>query len=112
LKTRSNWNQHSLMHTLAALATMGAFLFLVAAPRVHADDRDKCRQKIEKAEARLDNAIAKHGEHSHEAAERWRELRSEREHCYTTHHEWWSAKDHSWHKDESWKHDDRFPDEH
>jgi hypothetical protein len=74
-----------LLKSFAAIMTMGAFLFVVAAAAVHADEREKCRQRIAKAEARLE-AVTKHGETSKEARERWHELRAEREHCWTSYH--------------------------
>ena len=78
---------------------MTAFLAFTAAPRVHADERSACQHAIEKAEARLDDAIAKRGEHSHEAEERRHELNDERQHCWDKYHEWWNGRDHEWHKD-------------
>lgn len=41
----------------------------------------KCEQRIHNAEARLQNAISKHGEHSRQAEKRRRELEEVREHC-------------------------------
>jgi hypothetical protein len=112
LKTTNAWKHRSLLQTLVAFATMSAFLFLVAAPRAHADERDKCRQRVEKAEGRLNAAVAKHGANSPEARDRWHELRTEREHCWTAYHQWWDGRDHRWRTDPDWDHDDRWPDEH
>ena len=39
-----------------------ALLLFVAAPLMHAYEREKCQHAIEKAEARLDRAIHDHGE--------------------------------------------------
>ena len=111
LKTNESWNnRRGLMQTLAALVTMSAFLFFVVAPVAHADERDKCRQRIEKAEARLNDAVAKHGAKSPEARDRWHELRSEREHCWNAYHQWWDGRDQKWHTEPNWNHDDRWPD--
>jgi hypothetical protein len=110
LNTIKSWDRRSLLRTLAALVTMSAFLFFVVAPRAHADERDKCRQRIEKAEAKLNEAIAKHGSKSSEARDRWHDLRSEREHCWTAYHQWWDGRDHKWHTEANWNHDDRWPD--
>jgi hypothetical protein len=112
LREELNWNHRNFLRALAAFLTMGAFLFLAAAPRVRADDREHCRQRIEKAEARLNDAIAKHGERSREAVDRWHDLRAEREHCYTAYHQWWDGRDQKWHDDNGWNRDDRFPDDH
>jgi hypothetical protein len=67
---------------------MSTFLFIIAAPAAHADERDNCRVGIEKAEARLGGAIAKHGEHSPESRNRRHELRAERERCWNAYHQW------------------------
>jgi len=112
LKPSHSRNRRSLLKSFAAMTTMGAFLFLVAAPAAHADEREKCRQRIEKAEARLNYAITKHGETSKEARERWHELRAEREHCWASHHQWWSGRDRRWHTEPDWDRDDRWPEEH
>jgi len=112
LTEEQNWNRRSFFHTLAAVVTMGAFLFLAGAPRVHADDREHCRRRIDKAEARLNDAIAKHGEHSREAVDRWHDLRTERERCFKAYHQWWSGQDQKWHDEENWNRDGRFPDDH
>lgn len=91
---------------LAALVA-GALWFFVAVPRVHADndDRRRCQQAVEKAEARLDRAIEKRGEHSHEAEDRRRDLNAERERCWNQYHQWWNGRDHRWEAEHSWDQD-------
>ena len=110
MKPTRTCNQRGVIHFWASLVTMSAFLFLGAAPAAHADERDKCRARIEKAEARLNDAIAKHGEKSSEARNRWHDLRSEREHCWNAYHQWWDGRDHTWHTEANWNHDERWPD--
>jgi hypothetical protein len=110
LKPTRTCNQRGAIHFWAALVTMSAFLFLAAAPAAHADEREKCRARIEKAEARLSDAIAKHGAKSSEAHNRWHDLRSEREHCWNAYHQWWDGRDHTWHTEANWNHDERWPD--
>jgi hypothetical protein len=88
---------------LAMFAVVALFTFL-AAPRSHADDRAKCQHSIEKAEARLDDAIAKHGEHSHEAQDRRADLVAQRKDCWNHYHQWWDGKNHRWHDDQDWDH--------
>lgn len=78
---------------------MSALFAFTAVPRVHADDRAHCQKAVERAEARLDEAVAKHGEHSHEAEEARHGLNDERDHCFQAYHEWWNGKDHTWHKE-------------
>ena len=80
----------------------GALLLFAAAPAVHADERDRCRHAIEKAELRLDKAIHNHGEHSRAAEDRRRELFAEREHCWKEHHQWWNGREHRW-ETERWE---------
>jgi hypothetical protein len=48
------------------------------------DDHDRgrrCEQRVHSAEARLQNAIRKHGERSRQAEKRRHELEEAREHC-------------------------------
>jgi hypothetical protein len=92
-------NYKSWGKSILAALMMSAFLAFAAAPRVTADDRSHCQKAVEKAEVRLDDAVAKHGEGSHEAAERRRELNDERDRCWQAYHEWWNGKDHAWHKE-------------
>jgi hypothetical protein len=53
--------------------------------------RSQCQHKIEKAEAKLDDAIRKHGERSSQAESRRRDLNAERERCWNSYHGWWDA---------------------
>lgn len=86
---------------VATIVAVAFFLF-AAAPLVHADEKDKCRHAIEKAEARLDKAIHDHGEHSHEADDRRRDLNAEREKCWNAYHQWWNGKDNRWETEHNW----------
>ena len=58
----------------ALIATALSTAMLVSAPLAYADDHAKCQHKIEKAEAKLDDAIRKHGERSSQAETRRRDL--------------------------------------
>jgi len=89
--------------TTVAAAVIGALLLFTAAPLVHADDKDKCRHAIEKAEARLDRAVRDKGEHSHEADARRRDLNAERERCWNTYHSWWNGKENRWETEHNWE---------
>jgi|HubBroStandDraft_6_1064221.scaffolds.fasta_scaffold31588_1 Ni/Co efflux regulator RcnB len=92
--------------TLAAAVLFGVLAF-VSAPRSFADDkRAECQHRIEKAEARLADAIRDHGDRSSEAAKRRHELNDEREHCYQETHAWYNGQDRQWHNDRDWDHDD------
>ncbi len=91
--------------TAVAAALLGVLLLFAAVPPSHADDRERCQQRIEKAEARLDEAIRKHGEYSHQANDRRRDLNAERERCWHEHHSWWDAHEHQWHNDRDWDRD-------
>jgi hypothetical protein len=104
---RPSQNYSKLGKSLVVTATLSALLFFVAAPRAHADDdRDKCRQRIEKAEAQLNTAIERHGEHSSEAQERRRDLNNVRERCWNENHAWWSSRDNQWHSERDWDRDE------
>lgn len=84
-----------------AAAVVSVLMLFVGVPRLHADDEfAECRHKTEKAEAKLDEAIAKHGKHSHETAERTEDLRKQRETCYDHIHEWWDGRDQKWQRDD------------
>ena len=87
----------------ATAAIVVALLSFVAVPRSGADDRSKCQHAIEKAEANLDKAIRNHGDHSHQAEDRRRELNAERERCWNEHHQWWNGRDHRWETEHNWE---------
>jgi hypothetical protein len=88
--------------TLLAAATLSVLLLFVAVPRSRAQNRAQCQQKMEYAEARLDQAIRQHGPGSKEA-NNWRAgLNATREECWNKQHGWWSANDHQWHNNRDW----------
>jgi hypothetical protein len=89
--------------SVAALLLNGMLLVGVA-PSAHADERDRCRVRIEKIESRLEREIARHGEHSPQAQERRRQLRAEREHCWSVYHAWWDGHGRQWHTERDWDH--------
>jgi hypothetical protein len=91
------------MSKFAGAVLAGALLLFAAAPALHADERDRCRHAIEKAEVRLDRAIRNRGEHSHAAEERRRQLYAERERCWAEHHQWWNGRDHRWETEHNWE---------
>lgn len=94
-------------------AVLGSALFLTAVPQVRADDdHSKCQHRIEKAEARLDDAVRHHGERSPEAESRRRDLNAERERCWNAYHGYYSGSDHRWHTERDWDHDDHDRDDH
>jgi len=98
---------------LISTAVLGAALFLTAVPQVRADDdHSKCQHRIEKAEARLDDAVRHHGERSPEAESRRRDLNAERERCWNAYHGYWSGSDHRWHTERDWDHDRDHDDHH
>jgi hypothetical protein len=85
-----------------AASTLGVVLLFVAVPRSHADDRAQCQQRIEQTEARLQQEIREHGEHSQQADNQRRALNEERERCWNEHHGWWNAGEHQWHNERDW----------
>lgn len=94
---------------LAVSAIMTAALIaatLLTVPRSYADDdHAECRRHIERAESRLDEAIRKHGERSHQAEDRRRELHEQRERCWNQYHGWWEGHERRWHEDRDWDRD-------
>ena len=89
--------------TAGMTAALGTAMF-VTVPQAYADDHAKCQRQIEKSESKLDQAIRKHGEHSHQADQRRRDLNSERERCWSQYHGWWDGHEHRWHDDRDWDH--------
>ena len=64
-------------------AILAAFFLMCSAIPTQAMDRDeKCERRIHQAEANLEKAIRKHGEHSRQAEQRRRQLEEARERCH------------------------------
>lgn len=82
-----------------------ATLFVTAVPCARAGDHEKCERRIEKAEARLDQAIRQHGEQSSQAERRRHELSEVRQRCWDARHGWWDPAAHKWHSDRDWDRD-------
>jgi len=97
--------RRKIWKTAVAVLLLNGLLVMTAAPSLWADEHDRCRHRIEKAEAKLDHAVAKHGEHSRQAEEKRRDLRAERERCWNEYHGWWDGHNHQWHTDRDWDHD-------
>jgi hypothetical protein len=94
-----------LIGALIALNAMLAFGFV---PRAYADDdRAECQHRIQKAEAKLDAAIRKHGKNSAKARARRAELRTQRERCYNRVRAWRDNHEQKWHEDRDRDQDDR-----
>lgn len=93
---------------VVAVMTLNAIMTFGFVSRVYADDdRAECQHRIERAEAKLDAAIRKHGEHSAQTDARRAELRAQRERCYNRVRSWWDGHEHKWHEDRDWDRDDR-----
>jgi hypothetical protein len=93
----SEWRQIAI-----AAASICALVLFLAVPRAHADDKARCQHRIEKAEARLDEAVQKHGERSHQADDARHELNDAREDCWSHYHQWYDGKEHRWHDQHDW----------
>ena len=91
----------------AVMTTALGTAMLVAVPQAYADadDHAECQRKVERAESKLDQAIRKHGERSHQAAEQRRKLNAERERCWNKYHGWWNGQERRWHTDRDWDRD-------
>ena len=78
-------NQSKKMSTLVTYIMSGAVLTAVLlfslAPRLHAEDMDRCQRRIVHAEHEL-----------HEARER----------CWREQHRWWDEHEHRWRTDRDW----------
>jgi hypothetical protein len=95
-----------------AVVTAAALGLFVAAPQARADERERCQHAVEKAEARLNHAVRDHGDRSHEAEERRRELNAERERCWGQYHQWWNGREHRWETEHNWDDEHHDHDEH
>jgi hypothetical protein len=73
----------------AVLAAILAALFLVgsAVPSQALDRDDKCERQVQKAEANLQKAIRRHGEHSPQAEQKRHQLEQARERCHHDHNQ-------------------------
>ena len=98
-------NRARLANAAVSTALLGALFFFAGTPRAQADDRGKCRERIERAEAKLDQAARKHGERSRQAESRRRELNEQRERCWNQYHGWWEGHERRWHEDRDWDRD-------
>src|ERR1700730_10025176 len=106
MRTKMNESLAKSGRSVIVAATVCSLLLFLSAPQLRAnDDRDKCRHRIEKAEARLDVAIRRYGEHSHEAEDRRRDLNAERDRCWSRYHAWWNGHENQWHSERDWDHD-------
>jgi hypothetical protein len=94
---------------VVSAGVLSALLLFAGAPRTRADrdDRAKCHRRIERAEAKYDKAVRRHGERSRQADEERRELNAARERCWSEFHGWWNGRERRWHEDRDWDRDDR-----
>jgi hypothetical protein len=95
-----------------SMTTALGMSLLVAVPQSYADDHSRCQRDIERREMKLDEAIRKHGERSHQADQRRRDLAAERERCWSRYHGWWNGHEHRWHEDRDWDRDHDRDDHH
>jgi hypothetical protein len=63
-------------------AVLSASLLVGTAIPANADQDDRCRRDVHKAEQNLEKAIQKHGEHSRQAEDRRHQLEEVRERCH------------------------------
>ncbi len=93
---------NTVRKSLLALVTVAAFLLSAVAPRLQAEDQDRCQRRVAHAEHELHEAIDKHGRHSKQANHERRELHEARERCWSERHQWWDEHEHRWHTDRDW----------
>src|ERR1700758_3940949 len=97
--------QQKLPAAIASLLSgtvLTAALLLTVAPRVHAEDIDRCQRRVAHAEHELHEAIEKHGRHSRQADHERRELHEARERCWREYHRWWDEHEQRWHQERDW----------
>lgn len=63
------------------VAAFGALCFFAGVPQAQAEDGYECRLRVERAEARLRDAVEDHGYYSRQANDRRRDLYFQRERC-------------------------------
>ncbi len=72
-------------HGILAAILAGFFLVGSAVPTQALDRDDKCERQVHKAEANLQKAIRRHGEHSRKAEQKRHQLEEARERCHHDH---------------------------
>jgi hypothetical protein len=93
-----------------AIAAMGAMFLFAGVPQLRADDdHHECRERIERAQSKLDRAVSRHGEGSRQAEHARRDLNAQRDRCWSRYHGYW-GHDARWHDQRDW--DDRDHDRH
>jgi hypothetical protein len=100
LKRRQDYAR--LVRSVIMALALGVVMMFVAVPRSQADGREKCHAKIEAREAKLDEAIRRHGPRSPQADNWRRALNAEREACWNKYHGWWNGHEHQWHSERDW----------
>lgn len=90
---------------LMALAVALTISLSLTGPKALADDHGDCQKRVERVQARLDDAVRKHGDGSHEAEKERHALNAERERCWQKYRGWWSPEDHRWHTEHDWDQD-------
>src|SRR3954453_1095311 len=75
---------------LTAVMTTAMGTAMVAVPAFADSPNAKSEREIERREVKLEQAVRKHGERSHQAEQRRHDLNAEREGCWNSYHGWWS----------------------
>ncbi len=87
---------------VSATLAMGAMFLVAGVPQLRADDDHReCRQRVEKAESKLERAVSRHGERSSQAEHARHELNEQRERCWNKYHGYW-GHDGRWHEQRDW----------
>lgn len=86
-----------------AIAAMSAMFLFAGVPQLRADEEHReCREHIEKAQAKFDRAVSRHGERSSQAEHARHELNEQRERCWNREHGYW-GHDGRWHDRRDWE---------
>ena len=94
----------TFLRLASGLALAAAIAFPLAA---RADERDHCRNTIDRDEQRVQWAIFNHGHDSLEAQISRDRLNEARQRCWDEFHVWWNGRDSSWHEVNDWEDYDR-----
>lgn len=86
-----------------AMIAMGAMFLFAGVPQLRADDDHReCRERVEKAQSKLERAVSRHGERSEQAEHARHELNEQRERCWSKYHGYW-GQDGRWHEQRDWE---------
>lgn len=95
--------ERSKLWTGATLALLAALI--VSQPiKASADERTRCRSRVEKAEDHYRHEAHEHGKRSRQAERAKAKLNAEWDRCWNSAHAWYDPHRHEWRTDRDWDH--------